>query len=197
MRREFLKLLGAFGLVVALSLNLFGADTPKQKKKQTPQGLYLTAKEAYDMLQKEGDKILFVDVRTPEELYFVGYPKEVDKNVPLVYVDYSKFKEKKGKVKFASVKNKKFVQQVEEALKANGLNKDSKIIVMCRSGHRSAKAAKVLDKAGYKNVYTIVDGFEGDKDKEGYRTVNGWKNAHLPYTYKVKKDIFILERPVK
>jgi len=183
-----------FGLMSAFVSGLYAGDVPTSKKKITPQGKYLTPQEAYDMKSKEGDKVLVVDVRTPEELYFVGYPTIVDKNIPLAYVDYSKFKKnKKGEVvKFASHLNKEFVAQIEAALKEKGLGKDAPIILMCRSGSRAAKAAKILDKAGYKNVYNMDQGFEGDKDKQKHRTVNGWKNAGLPYTYKVNPAVFIL-----
>ncbi|WP_457607395.1 rhodanese-like domain-containing protein [Nitratifractor sp.] len=194
MTKKLISFLMVFGLMSAFVTGLYAGDAPTNKKKLTPQGKYLTPQEAYDKMQKEGDKVLFVDVRTPEELYFVGYPTVVDKNIPLAYVDYSKFKKnKKGEVvKFASKPNKQFLAELEEALKAKGLNKDSEIILMCRSGHRAAKAAKILDKAGYKNVYNLDQGFEGDKDKQKHRTVNGWKNAGLPYTYKVNDKVFIL-----
>ncbi len=189
-----LKKILSLVMVLGLLSGLYAGEAPKNKKKLTPQGKYLTPKEAYDMKTKEGDKVLFIDVRTPEELYFVGYPTVVDKNIPLVYVDYSKFKKnKKGKVvKFASKKNEKFLAEVEAALKEKNLDKNAPIILMCRSGHRAAKAAKILDKAGYKNVYNLDQGFEGDKDKNKHRTVNGWKNAGLPYTYKVNEKVFIL-----
>jgi len=194
MTKKLMSLLMVFGLMSAFVSGLYAGDAPTSKKKITPQGKYLTPQEAYDMKTKEGDKVLFVDVRTPEELYFVGYPTVVDKNIPFAYVDYSKFKKnKKGEVvKFASHLNKEFVPQIEAALKEKGLGKEAPIILMCRSGSRAAKAAKILDKAGYKNVYNLDQGFEGDKDKQKHRTVNGWKNAGLPYTYKVNPAIFIL-----
>ena len=185
-----------FGLLAISATVATAADMPAKKKKQTPQGLYLSPKEANDMLQADAAKILFVDVRTPEELYFVGHAKGIDKNVPLAYVNYSKLN-KKGK-KFASGKNKKFVEQIEAALKEKGLTKDDKIILICRSGDRSASGAKILDKVGYKNVYTIITGTEGDKDKETKkRTVNGWKNAGLPWNYKFNKDVFQYDNPFK
>jgi len=198
MTKRLIALLSVFALLTAFVSGLNAAEVPAKKKKQTPQGLYLTAKEAHDMVKADPAKVLFVDTRTPEELYFVGYTDMIDKNVPLAYVDYTKIKEKKGKAKFASVMNPKFTQQIEEALKAKGLGQGDAIILICRSGSRSAKAAKILDKAGYKKVYTVVDGFEGDKDKQTHkRTVNGWKNAGLPWGYKFHKEKFILERPVK
>jgi len=185
-----------FGLLAISATVATAADMPAKKKKQTPQGLYLSPKEANDMLQADAAKILFVDVRTPEELYFVGHAKGIDKNVPLAYVNYSKLN-KKGK-KFASGKNKKFVEQIEAALKEKGLTKDDKIILICRSGDRSASGAKILDKAGYKNVYTVITGTEGDKDKETKkRTVNGWKNAGMPWNYKFNKDVFQYDNPFK
>ena len=198
MTKRLIALLSVFALLTAFVSGLNAAEVPAKKKKQTPQGLYLTAKEAHDMVKADPAKVLFVDTRTPEELYFVGYTDMIDKNVPLAYVDYTKIKEKKGKAKFASVMNPKFTQQIEEALKAKGLGQGDAIILICRSGSRSAKAAKILDKAGYKKVYTVVDGFEGDKDKQTHkRTVNGWKNAGLPWGYTFHKEKFILERPVK
>ncbi|MDJ0876775.1 MAG: hypothetical protein QNJ02_15990, partial [Desulfobacterales bacterium] len=68
-------------------------------------------------------------------------------------------------------------------------------LVMCRSGGRSAAAVNTLAKAGYKQVYNIVDGFEGDALKipgsynNGRRIVSGWKNAGLPWTYKLDPQL--------
>lgn len=192
MGKKLLMTILAVGLMGVASLN--AAATPTKKKKLTPQGLYLTAVEAHDMVAKDPKKVLFVDVRTPEELYFVGVADGVDINIPIAYVDYTKIKEKKGKKKFASHGNKNLIPQLEAALKKKGLNKESDIILMCRSGSRSAKVAKKLDAAGYKKVYSVIDGFEGDKSKEKKRTVNGWKNNNLPWSYHFKEELFILER---
>ena len=64
--------------------------------------------------------------------------------------------------------------------------KSTPIFLICRSGGRSAVAAKQLIRAGYTNVWNLVEGFEGDKDKAtGARSVNGWRNAGLPWTYKI------------
>jgi rhodanese-related sulfurtransferase len=49
-------------------------------------------------------------------------------------------------------------------------------------------AVEMLAQAGFRNAYTVVDGFEGDRNTNpsspnyGKRTVNGWKNAGLPWT---------------
>ena len=65
-------------------------------------------------------------------------------------------------------------------------------MVMCRSGSRSANAVNMLAKAEFKNLYTVTDGFEGDKSKEGKRTVNGWKNAGATWTYKLNQKLAYL-----
>ena len=196
MTKKFVTLVLFIALSCFTTISTFAADIPSNKRKQTPQGLYLSAKEASAMIQANKDNILFIDVRTPEELLFVGYSPLVNKNIPLKYIDYTHFTEnKKGKVKFSSSKNTKLLTQVSAALKAQGLTKSDTIISICRSGKRSAHAAKILYKAGYKNVYTVVEGFEGDKDKAtGKRSKNGWKNSGLPWTYKFNKNIYITER---
>jgi rhodanese-related sulfurtransferase len=56
-------------------------------------------------------------------------------------------------------------------------------------------AVNLLAEAGFKNVYNITDGFEGDavKDPEGYyygkRVKNGWRNSGAPWTYKLESDL--------
>ena len=71
-------------------------------------------------------------------------------------------------------------------------------MIMCRSGARSAVSVNKLAKAGFKNVYNITDGFEGDKLKvpgsynNGKRLVNGWKNSGAPWTYKLDPKLAYL-----
>jgi hypothetical protein len=47
--------------------------------------------------------------------------------------------------------------------------------------------ANRLAEAGFMQVGSVVDGFEGDMSKDGRRSVNGWKNAGLPWSYKLDK----------
>jgi len=60
---------------------------------------------------------------------------------------------------------------------------------MCQSGSRAPVAAKLLHQAGFGEVYTQYQGFEGFKAEQGpdkgHRVVNGWKNADLPWSYKL------------
>lgn len=159
-------------------------------KKQTPQGRYLTAKEAYDMVGRDPKGVLFLDVRTRAEAVFVGVPTMIDALVPFVEVgDWDAWDDEKKTVKLQA--NDSFIAGVDEALERKGLGKDGPIILMCRSGSRSAKAARILHVAGYDEVYTVTDGFEGDEadegPRQGERTVNGWKNTNLPWTYELER----------
>jgi rhodanese-related sulfurtransferase len=78
------------------------------------------------------------------------------------------------------------------------LKPDDIIQVMCRSGGRSAMAVNLLAKAGFKRVFQIIDGMEGDlvQDAEsvfqGQRLKNGWKNSGCPWTYKLTPDRMLL-----
>ena len=55
---------------------------------------------------------------------------------------------------------------------------------------RSAAAIAKLLEAGVKvDLYNVVDGFEGDKGESGARDVNGWRNAGLPWTYKIRAGL--------
>ena len=58
------------------------------------------------------------------------------------------------------------------------------LLLLCRSGGRSAMAVNILVQSGYTDVWNITDGMEGDL-VDGKRTKNGWKNAGLPWTYQV------------
>lgn len=51
------------------------------------------------------------------------------------------------------------------------------------------KAAKLAYEEGFTRVFSIKEGFEGKKDEKGYRTLNGWKNSGLPYTYQLKTEL--------
>jgi len=76
------------------------------------------------------------------------------------------------------------------------------ILVMCRSGGRSAMAVNALAKAGFTKVHNIIDGFEGDKVEDpesvyhGMRVRNGWKNS-VPWTYKLDPKLVWLPSDVE
>ena len=180
-------------LMMAAFSNLAFADdwSKLSKKKQTTLGLYMTSQQAYDHMMKNMDSALFLDVRTPAELNYLGATSIMDANVPTDTMDGRAWDAKKKR--YVRKHNENFVADVDARLNAKGLKKTDTVILMCRSGKRSAKAVNVLAKNGYTNVYTVVDGYEGDKakkgDNKGKRVVNGWKNSGLPWTYSMDKDL--------
>ena len=182
----------AVAMFAAFSNAAMAEDWSKlSKKKQTTLGLYMTSKQAYDYMMKNMDKALFLDVRTPSELNYLGAASVMDANVPTDTMDGTAWDDKKNRYKRKH--NENFVADVDARLKEKGLTKNDTVILMCRSGKRSAKAVNVLAKAGYTKVYTVVDGYEGDKVKKGEnkgkRMKNGWKNSGLPWTYSMDKDM--------
>ena len=160
------------------------------EKKQTKLGLYMTAEQAYEHTMSNMDRTLFIDIRTPSELNYLGAATVMDAHVPLVFMDSTGWDDKKHR--YLRAENKNFVADIEARLKQKGLTKDDTVILMCRSGKRSAKGANMLAAAGFTNVYSVVDSYEGDKAKEGKnkgkRTVNGWKNSGLPRTNSLDND---------
>lgn len=156
-----------------------------EKKKQTTLERYLTAKEAYDAIQVDGS-ILLIDVRTRAETVFVGIPTDATANIPYVFLDTDKVDTAKNR--YALTDNPHFTADVDHLVGIKGADKSTKIFLICRSGSRSARAADKLAEAGYANVWTVIDGFEGDKDESGRRTVNGWKNEGLPWSYGLTRD---------
>ena len=142
-------------------------------------GLYVTAHEAYEMWQANQEQIKVLDVRTFEEYVLIGHA-EMAMNVPLAFPTY-KWDVEKGN--YSVVTNADFIAHVIERFAP-----DDTILVICRSGGRSAMAVNALAKAGFTKVYNIIDGFEGDKVEDpesiyyGKRMKNGWKNS-APWTY--------------
>jgi len=178
-------------LVTALALSIppcaMGQKAAEElpKAKHTSLGLYVTAREAYDKWQADPDNIMVLDVRATEEYLFVGHAP-MAWNVPLMSQTYEWDADKQY---FKMRANPGFLAQVK------GLAKPSDtILVMCRSGGRSAMAVNRLAEAGFTNVYNITDGMEGDavKDPEsvylGQRLRNGWKNSGIPWTYEPKPE---------
>lgn len=169
-------------LVVASAIDVAALS----EKKRTQAARYLSATEAASYLAEHEDALL-IDVRTRAEVNFVGIATRADRNIPFKLVDeFWSFNEAKGT--YNLIDNPDFVEDVVALVEEKRLGKDAMIVLICRSGSRSARAADLLFREGYKNVYSVVDGFQGDKDSEGHRTVNGWVNAGLAWSYEVRPD---------
>jgi rhodanese-related sulfurtransferase len=168
------------------------ANLQVAKEKQTTLGLYVTAKQAYDKWKSDPEKVKIVDVRTPEEFLFVGFPTMAWK-IPVVAQSYEW---DAAKNQFPTKPLPDFVARVQQVAKPDDI-----LMVMCRSGGRGALAVNLLANAGFKNAYNVVDGMEGDKvdDPEsifhGQRLRNGWKNSGCPWTYKLTPERLVLPKP--
>ncbi len=182
-------------LLVGLSTSGFAYDKSKLTKKwqHTPFDLYLDAQEAFDMKSANPEKVLLLDVRNQAEIHYTGIPDIADANIPYRF-DSTEWKMKKnGKFgTFKKPKNPDYVAAVENVLKARNLTKESPVIIMCATGSRAPFAVKALHKAGFKEVYYQVEGFEGVRAKEGEnkgkRVVSGWKVRNLPWSYDLQPE---------
>ncbi|MES2117697.1 MAG: rhodanese-like domain-containing protein [Pseudomonadota bacterium] len=164
------------------------AAVPEAKRATGAQ--YVDAKEAYALKQRLGEQAYLVDVRTRYEVAYLGMPTVADANIPYVeHPDDAGWDAKAGR--WAMAVNNDFGPELARRMTAKGLGKDDTVILICRSGDRSGRAASLLAQLGYHKVYTVIDGFEGDLAKDGpqagQRVVNGWKNAGLPWSYKLER----------
>lgn len=107
--------------------------------------------------------VVIVDVRTNEERKFVGYVEDT------IHIPWA--------TGTALNRNPRFAKELETKV-----GKDKTILLLCRSGKRSAAAANVAFNAGFENIYNIEQGFEGDLDENNHRGVfNGWRFHNLPW----------------
>lgn len=163
--------------------------TTLPKEKQTILGLYVTAAEAYEKWQAAPETVKILDVRTPEEFFFVGHPT-MAWNIPIALPTHQVDAAKKQLLMKPTAD---FLARVKKMAKPSDT-----LLVTCRSGGRGAVAVDLLAKGGFNNAYNIVDGIEGDtiEDPEnvyrGKRMKNGWKNANLPWTYELDPEKILL-----
>ena len=105
---------------------------------------------------------LYIDVRSQLE-FAQGHPPGAY-NVPwLLMTDYG------------MVENDDFL-----AVMRSNFASDSKLLLGCRSGHRSLAAARRLEDAGYANLCELRCGFAGTHDPFGRLVEPGWQTAGLP-----------------
>ena len=179
----------AFGVTPTAVLAIDPARVPASK--QTKAGLYLDAREAYELKQRLGEKALFVDIRTRAEISYLGMPSVADAHIPAFeHPPNAAWDDKSSRFKMEA--NADFEPELARRLAARQLSKSDVVILICRSGDRTTRAVNFLAEQGYSKVYSVIDGFEGDAVAEGpqagQRVLNGWKNAGLPWTYKLDKN---------
>jgi rhodanese-related sulfurtransferase len=137
------------------------AAADRAKKLGLPYAGALLPAEAHRLMQA-GVKL--VDVRTKPELLYVG-------KIPgALAVEWQTYP--------GSKPNPEFIGEL-----AASASKDDAVMFICRSGARSHGAAEAAMRAGWKETYNVLEGFEGDKDAQQRRnTVGGWRKAGLPWT---------------
>ena len=192
-RRHWLvtTLAGAASLFVGPGLARAAVDPATvAEPKRTKAGLYLMAAEVPAFIQSQGGagKLLFLDLRTRAEAMYVGMATGVDALVP--YVEHQElmtdWDAQRSIYRLEPLQD--FVPEANRRLAQKGLTKSDVVVLICRSGDRSSRGANRLADDGYTQVWSVVDGFEGDMGKDGRRSVNGWKNAGLPWSYKLERE---------
>ena len=103
-------------------------ELPQEKK--TTIGLYVTAKDAYEMWKIDPGKVNVLDVRTPEEYIYIGHAA-MARNIPLLFQTY---KWDTDKMNFPMKPNPDFIKQIQQVFK-----QDDTILVTCRSGARTGR----------------------------------------------------------
>jgi rhodanese-related sulfurtransferase len=117
-------------------------------------------------LVQAGEAVL-VDVRSSEERHFVGHVPES------LHVPWA--------TGTALTRNPRFVRELEAKLARDG-GKDAVVLLLCRSGKRSALAAEAATKAGFRHVFNVLEGFEGEIDTARQRGgADGWRFHRLPW----------------
>ena len=156
------------------------------ENKRTLQGLYLSARAAYRMWEANPGAMHIIDVRSQAEYSLTGHAPMAF-NIPVeTLASYPS----PSSPKLGMRQNPEFISTVKNKFKVTDT-----LVLICRSGHRSAHAAKLLAKAGYATVYSVVDGFEGDNitprggPNNGRPPANGWKQAKAPWTYKLRAKL--------
>jgi|SRR5215470_16110058 len=123
--------------------------------------------EARDLIEKEG--YVYVDVRSLPE-FDAGHPTGAY-NVPFAHMGPA-----------GMIPNPDFLAVM------GVFPKDAKLVLGCQGGARSARAAVLLQSAGYTNVVDQRAGFGGGLDPSTGRPEPGWKPAGLPVSTDAAPD---------
>ena len=118
----------------------------------------VSPQEAAGLLAKGA---VYIDVRTEQEFAEGHAPGAL--NVPLLHQAPGGMQE-----------NGEFLEVMRRAF-----SQDARLVVGCRSGVRSRRAAGMLVQAGFSDVTDMLGGFEGGRDAFG-RALSGWRQANLP-----------------
>jgi rhodanese-related sulfurtransferase len=119
----------------------------------------VTPEDAQALVNDAG--YVYIDVRTEPE-FEQGHPPAA-LNVPLNHAGPG-----------GMTPNPEFLEVMQAAF-----GKHEKLVVGCKSGARSRRAAELLARAGFSELADLVSGFEGGRDAFG-RALPGWRPQGLP-----------------
>jgi rhodanese-related sulfurtransferase len=129
----------------------------------------ISPETAWEILTDD-PRATLVDVRTDAEWAYVGVPDLRGIGKEPLFIQWKHYP--------TMTVNPRFVDEVSES----GVNPEDTLVLMCRSGQRSAAAAQALTEAGFRRCYNVAEGFEGDKDANGQRNaLGGWRVRGLPW----------------
>jgi len=122
---------------------------------------WVTPDEAWELVTLRA--AILLDVRTGEERKFVGH---VPGSLHLPWL-----------LGTALQTNPRFLRELQAKVP-----RDAVLLLLCRSGQRAAAAAAAAAKAGFSQVYPVLEGFEGELDDRQQRNRrNGWRFRDLPW----------------
>lgn len=121
----------------------------------------VTPQQAWDLFSR--GQAALVDVRSAEERKFVGH---VPGSLHVAWANGT-----------ALIRNPRFARELEAKV-----GKDAVLLLLCRSGKRSALAAEVAAKAGFALAFNVLEGFEGEINARQQRgDSDGWRFRGLPW----------------
>lgn len=118
----------------------------------------VTPEQAQELIQKGA---IYVDVRSEPE-FEQGHPPGA-LNVPIAHLGPG-----------GMTPNPDFLNVMLAAF-----GKDEPLILGCKAGGRSRRAAEALEQAGYKDLSDMTAGWDGSRDAFG-RPLPGWSKRNLP-----------------
>lgn len=129
------------------------------------EGALMPAEAAEVLSLAPGSRL--IDVRSRAELDLVG---KIPNSLHVEWVGYP-----------GRQTNPHFLNQLRQAVDAEAL-----VLFISRNGRRSHLAAEAATLAGYRDSYTVLEGFEGEiNPATGHRgEINGWKFHGLPWAQK-------------
>jgi len=130
----------------------------------TQQGLpyagAVTPPEAWQLMRARRARL--IDVRTNVECHFVGRVPDTP-NIEWHGAD--------------ARAREIFLHQLREVA-----GEDEALLLLCRSGVRSHRAAEAATSAGFRHAYNVLEGFEGRLDHARQRgRIDGWRFHGLPW----------------